>query len=345
MNIAPEINTDQLMLIAQGHCAFQLLWAGVEVGVFDLLSEQPDLTVEQLETKLGLAAYPHRVLLTGLAALGLITKSQGRFRNSTVADARLVKRRPDSLAHVLGWQADIVYPGLQDFHKSLRAGTNLGLEHFSGEGTTLYERLTSHPDLEHTFQQSMSALSAHANRHVIEGYDLGRFTHLVDMGGGDGTNAIALARRYPKLRLTVYDSASVCEIAQQKINAAGLADRIDTWVGNFHDDPVPPGVDAILFCHAMTMWSMERNLKLLRKCEQALPADGAVVFFNMMGDDDDTGPISTALGSPYFLAIATGEGMLHSWRDYEAALTTAGFSRIERVSGMPMNHGLIVAQR
>ena len=62
----------------------------------------------------------------------------------------------------------------------------------------------------------------------------------------------------------------------------------------------------------------------------------------MMADDDDAGPLSTALGSPYFLAIATGEGMLHAWKDYENAMRQAGFTRIERVTGLPLNHGLLV---
>jgi len=61
------------------------------------------------------------------------------------------------------------------------------------------------------------------------------------------------------------------------------------------------------------------------------------VIFNMMGDDDDSGPLSTALGSPYFLAIATGEGMLHPWKDYEAALRDVGFKQTVRLDqGLPM---------
>jgi hypothetical protein len=145
--------------------------------------------------------------------------------------------------------------------------------------------------------------------------------------------------------VTVYESESVCEIARQKIAQAGMAHRVFTWPGNFLDDPFPPGIDAILFSHIFTIWSMDRNLELLKKCAAALPAGGAVVLFNMMGDDDDTGPLSTALGSPYFLAIATGEGMLHSWQDYEQAMRAAGFSGVERVRDLPLNHGLMIATK
>jgi len=340
-----EIDFERLILIAGGHSAFQLLWAGVDLGLFDLLSNEPDIDLDQLAGRLRLARYPARVLLVGLTALGLVRKDGDRYRNAGLTEQMLVRHKPGSVAPILGWQAHIVYPGLLEFVASLKQGRNLGLERFPGGGTTLYERLRSHPGLERIFQDAMAALSMQANRHLVEAYDFARFSHVLDAGGGDGTNAIALARRYPGLNVTVYDSESVCAIAGEKIRTEGLSDRVHTWAGDFLIDPLTPGIDAILFCHIFTIWSMERNTEILRKCWQTLPPGGAVILFNMMGDDDDTGPLSTALGSPYFLAIATGEGMLHSWSDYEGAMRQAGFASIERNDTLPLNHGLLVARK
>jgi len=340
-----ELDFSKLVLIAGGHSAFQLLWAGVELKVYDSLSSNPGMTLNEIAEKIELSPYPCRVLLIGLTALGILKREQGKYFNAPLTEQMLVKNKPGYFAPILGWQAHIVYPGLLDFVESLKQGKHVGLRHFPGEGNTLYERLVSNPVLEKVFQDSMSALSVQANRHIVDAYDFGRFTHVVDAGGGDGTNAIALAKRYPNLKVTVYDSESVCRIAQQNIEAEGLSDRVSTWIGNFLTDPFPPGVDAIMFCHILTIWSIERNQELLKKCWESLPANGAVVIFNMMGDDDDSGPLSTALGSPYFLAIATGEGMLHAWKDYEQAMKAAGFSSVTRVSDLPINHGLLVAHK
>lgn len=340
-----EIDLEKLVLIAGGHSAFQLLWAGVELGLYDLMSRQPGMTLAEIAQSLGIAQYPCRVLLVGLTALGVVVKESDKYRNAALIEQMLVKGKPGYAAPILGWQAHIVYPGMQDFLASLKQSTNVGLQRFPGKGHTLYERMVSHPDLEKIFQDAMSALSRQANAHLSGAYDFGRFSHIVDCGGGDGTNAIALSKRYPNLKVTVYDSQSVCEIARKNIEAHGLSDRVFTWVGNFLTDPFPPGVDAILFCHIFTIWSMERNLEILKKCAQALPQGGATLVFNMMGDDDDTGPLSAALGSPYFLAIATGEGMLHAWKDYEQAMTKAGFAHITRVDHLPLNHGLLVAAK
>ena len=132
MGTPREIDMERFVLIAQGHSAFQLLWAGVELGLFDALSKQPDLTKAQLEAALKLGSYPCRVLLTGLTALGLVVKNDAQFRNSALAESLLVLEKPDSIAPVLGWQAHIVYPGLQDFLESLRAGSNVALRRFPG---------------------------------------------------------------------------------------------------------------------------------------------------------------------------------------------------------------------
>lgn len=345
MPTTSSIDMDRLLLIAGGHTAFQLLWAGVELEVFDRLSAQPGLTQEQLAKQLGLEAYPTRVLLTGLTALGLIQKEEDRYTNAPLTEQMLVKGKPGYAAPILGWQAYIVYPGLKHFVASLKASCNVGLKEFPGEGDTLYQRLVSHPELEQIFQEAMSALSRQANTHLLEAYDFSGFSHLVDAGGGDGTNAIALASRFPNLKVTLFDSPSVCEIARRKIEAAGMANRVSVWPGNFLTDPFPPEIDAVLYCHILTIWSMERNLKLMQKTYAALPPGGAVLIFNMMGNDDETGPLSTALGSPYFLAIATGEGMLHPWKDYEAMLRQAGFTHLQRFADLPLNHGLIVGRK
>jgi cyclopropane fatty-acyl-phospholipid synthase-like methyltransferase len=191
----------------------------------------------------------------------------------------------------------------------------------------------------------MSALSAQANAYLLQGVDFNRFTHVVDVGGGDGSNALALARQFPELRVTVFDSPSVCEIAKHNIADAGLQDRVTTCAGDMFSDPFPEGVDAILFSHIFTIWSLDKNLALLKKCYDTLPEGGSALIFGMMGADDDTGPLGTALGSPYFLAIATGEGMLYSWADYEEKMQQAGFATVERVENIPLNHGVIIGTK
>ncbi len=342
--MAEEINFEKLVLIAGGHSAFQLLWAGVELGVYDHLAARPDMNLDEMAEALQLSRQPARILMVGLTALGIVIRTpEGGYRNAALTEARLVKGRPGYAAPILGWQAHIVYPGMQDFVSSLKQNRNVGLDRFAGTEPTLYQRLTHDKPLQKVFQDAMSALSKQANSFLPAAMDFGKYKQVVDAGGGDGTNAIAIANHYPSIKTYVFDSAPVCEHAQQNIRQAGMVDRVSTWPGNFFQDPFPPDTDCIIYCHILTIWSMDHNRILLKRTFDALPEGGAVVIFNMMGADDDSGPLSTALGSPYFLAIATGEGMLHPWKDYEAVLKDVGFKQTVRLDqGLPLDHGILV---
>lgn len=336
-----ELDFDDLVLIGCGHTAFQLLWAGVQLGVFDVLSKEPGLTRDEIAQRIGIQSQPARILMTGLAALRLVRKAGERFSNPPIVERLLTRASPENMIDVLGWQAYIVYPSEVDFLESLKQFKNVGLRHFKGDADNIYQRLPHNPFIAQVFHDAMSSLSRSANAELAKLALFDQIRHMVDAGGGDGTNAIALAQAHPQLKVTVFDNEVACEKAREKVAQAGLADRIDTRVGDFFVDPFPQGIDAVFFGHMMTIWSNERCTGLLRRAYDALPEGGRVLIFNMMGDDDEVGPMSAALGSPYFLTTATGEGMMYSWREHEARLAAAGFRQAER-HVLPKDHGLLV---
>jgi len=343
--MSQTLQLDQFYLIAQGHAAFQLLWAGTQFNLFSKLHEKDGMTINEIQEAIGTQFQPTRILVVGLTALGLLEKKNDRYYNSEIADNLLRKEAPGNLLAVLGWQHHIVYPGLIDFVESLKTHKNAGLERFPGTENTLYERLAHTPAIEKVFQDAMSSLSTHSNKLLLDAISLEGVKHIVDVGGGDATNTIAFAQKFDQLKLTVFDSESVCIIAEKNIEKAGLSHRINTHVGNLFDTEFPTGIDAILYSHMFTIYSPEKNIEILRKTYQALPTNGIVIIFNMMGNDNDDGPISTALGSPYFLAIATGEGMLYSWSDYEKWLAEAGFKAVKRGNLESLNHGYFIGTK
>ena len=339
-----ELTYDQLVLIAGGHTAFQLLWAAIELGVFSFLSRRPGASSIEITKEIKLQAQPAKILLTGLTALNLVVKEKDNYRNAALVEQLLSPDSPQNMADVLGWQRYIVYPGEIDFVESLRQNRHVGLSRFPGDEDTLYERLTHDPALEKVFQDAMSSLSHSANAMLANMVDFSGIHHLVDAGGGDGTNAITLAKAHPALKVTVFDSPSVCERARVNIEQAGLTDRIGTHAGDFFIDEFPGGADCILFSHILTIWSREHNIALLKRAHEALTVGGRTMIFNMMSNDTGDGPLVTALGSPYFLTIASGEGMMYSWQEYEEFLASAGFSQTERQE-LPKDHGVLVGIR
>jgi SAM-dependent methyltransferase len=331
---------EKISLLLGGHIFFQTLSAAVELGLFDLLERHGGMTQEAIAKAFNIAEKPARIVLMGCASLGLIKKRGEIYTNSAIAKRFLTTSRRGNLVPIVRWQHHINYRPLQHFYAAIKANTNVGLAEIPGGEPTLYERLTHDPVKERIFQDAMESISVQANRIFSQYVDLTRVRYLVDVGGGNATNIINLARRYPRLRASVFDSSSVCEIARANIQAAGLERRLDAIPGDCFKDPFPADADCYLFCHFFTIWSEKNNRELLKKAFKSLPPNGRVIIFNMMQENNGQGPLSAALGSPYFLTLATGEGMLYTWAEYENWMKSVGFE-VQRYK-LPSDHGAII---
>lgn len=331
---------DKFYLIMGGHIFFQTLSAAAELHLFGLLKRHGRLTCAEIAAHLGIQEKPARILLLGCTALGLLRKRGATYANSRIAKELLLPEAPRNILSVIRWQHHINYRPMHAFCEAIKQNRNVGLEEYEGEESTLYERLAHDARLERIFQDAMEAISVQANKMLAKFVDFSDVRHLVDVGGGNGTNIIELARRWPHLRASVFDSPSVCEIARKNIQASGMADRLDAVPGDCFGDPFPEGADCLLFAHFFTIWSEETNRQILKKCHDSLRQGGRVLIFNMMQWDDETGPLSAAMGSPYFLTLATGEGMLYTWSEYQTWMRDAGFADVKK-QVLPRDHGIV----
>jgi hypothetical protein len=308
------------------------------------LSKEGPLTRQEIAQRLGIAEQPARIVVLGLTVTGLLRKRGNRYVNSHLARLLLDRTSPRKITAYVELQHRAMYKALYWMLDAVKEYRNVGIREFPGNEPTLYERLAHDPPVEAIFQEAMHELSVQANADLARFADLTGVTHLVDVGGGDATNIIALARRWPNLRASVFDSPTVCEIARQNIASSGMSDRLHAIAGECFADPFPQDADCLMFAHFFTIWGEAKDRELLRKCFDSLPAGGKVIIFNMMQHDDETGPLSAAIGSPYFLTLATGLGMLYTWREYESWMREAGFQEVRR-HRLLRDHGLIVGRK
>jgi L-tyrosine C(3)-methyltransferase len=340
------LSETQLGLLLFGHSAFQYLYAGCEIGVFELLSANPNLSKSELTDLLNLQPQPARCLLLGLTALKLIVKNGDRYRNSLVVEMLFTEGKWEIFHHTVLFEARIVYGGQEDFVESLRKNTNVGIRRIPGKGPDLYHRLAETPALQEVFYNYMGSWSRLSNPLLLGNVDFGEMKNIMDVGGGDATNAIAIATAYPHINITIVDIQASCKIAQKKIDAHGLANRILVEEKNILADAFPAGYDCFLFIHFLVIWPLEINTKLLRKAYDALAPGGRVIIFNSMTSDEQDGPVMGALDTAYFVSIPAEGGMIYSWQDHERCLNDAGFFQVERI---PCNawtpHGIIVATK
>jgi SAM-dependent methyltransferase len=340
------LNMDRLSFILFGHAAFQYLNAACELELLELLLAQGAMTEAEIRRRLKLEERACAVLLLGCTALGLTLKEGTHYR---AADLIAVLDKDGvwtKIKDTVAFEQHIVYEGQADFTESLRQNSNVGLRRIPGDDPDLYHRLSSHPRLESVFYRYMRSWSELANGHLVRTLDLSGARHLLDCGGGDAVNAIALAQHHPGLEVTVLEIPASATVTETRIAEAGLSSRITVQPCDMFTDPFPSGMDCVLFAHQLVIWTPEENTALLRKAHAALNPGGRVVIFNSMSNDEGDGPLVAALDSVYFAALPAEGGMIYPWRLHEHCLREAGFGAVKRVAVPGWTpHGIIVATK
>lgn len=341
-NDISQKSINKFLMVFGGHILFETLYSAVKFDLFTKLSKHKRLNLAEIVNLLDIQEQPARILLLGLVSSELLVRDdEGFYANTPTAEMALTAHSPQNVISYVKLQHHVMYKGMFHFYDSIKEYSNVGLKEFDGDEPTLYQRLSHDPEVKQIFQDAMQELSVHANQDLVENVDFSDIKSLVDVGGGNGYNAIQLVKNFEGLHAAVFDLPTVCPITEQKINESGVQNRLSVIPGNCFEDEFPSGADCFIFCHFCTIWSKDENQFLFEKAYRALPANGKIVIFNMMQNNDETGPLTAALGSGYFLAIATGKGMLYTWAEYEEWMKASGFRDIKSIK-LAQDHGAII---
>src|SRR5262245_30907793 len=147
---------ERMNLILGGHLFFQTLSAAIQLELFDLLSRKPRVNRAQIAKSLGIDEKPVRILLLGCTTLGLTKKAGQTYANTPLTTKYFIRKAVGSLVPIVLWEHHIVYKAMFRFYDALKEKRNVGLEEFSGDEPTLYQRLARDPFLEKVFQDAMA---------------------------------------------------------------------------------------------------------------------------------------------------------------------------------------------
>jgi len=277
--------------------------------------------------KTGLALDPAERLLKAAAAIKLVVRNNdGSFRLGELGAA--VRGAPGVVDIVRHNQ--VFYRDLQDpvaLLKGEQKATELSQYWPYAEGDDAVSTLK--PEQVTAYTTLMAASQPFIADDVIAAYNFSKHTALLDVGGGDGTFASAIANRYPALRVGVFDLPSVVAQATERFAEKGLSDRSDVHGGDFHRDPLPEGYDVITFVRILLDHDDESVLKLLRAAKAALKPDGVLIVAELMSGAPGAETITDAYFGLYLMAM--GRGRPRSAARIRELLEKAGFNRVAPV--------------
>lgn len=308
--------------LCAGFVYSQVLAACVELGIFDLLLDEP-LDLQALARHCGLSDDATARLLDAAVSLRLLQRrSRGRYGLGPLGAS--VARNPGlagMIAHHRHLYADLIDP------VSLMRRSELPTELAK---YWPYAAACQPGDLSSEDVASYSALMTSSQPlvadEVLDAYPLDGHRCLLDVGGGEGAFLAEAASRFPELRLMLFDLPAVAERARAFLSMRGLAARSQLFSGDFFRDSLPKGADVISLIRIALDHDDQKVLVLLRAARAALNEGGVLLVAEPLPNMGHE-PIASAYFGFYLMAM--GRGRVRTREEFATLLTRAGFKKVQ----------------
>lgn len=333
-------SAEQLFQLCSGFIHSQVLFLCARLGLIELLEER-DRSLAELTEATGIAEERLEKVLQAATALRVLERrADGAYRLGVLGAAQCGNAGLKALI----LHHDALYRDLIDpvaMASETREATRLG-QYWA------YASSTAPAAVDEDAVAPYSAVMGASQRMIAEQLAdirvFRRCRRLLDVGGGNGTLAMAIAERHPHLDVTIADLPAVAEIARKNAERAGLDERIAAVGLDFFEAALPTGHDALSFVRVLHDHDDAAAASLLRSAHDALAPGATLVVAEPLAASDAAGRLIDAYFSIYLLAM--GQGRPRTFGELKRMLKTAGFGRVRRLAGpSPIICSVITARR
>jgi predicted O-methyltransferase YrrM len=325
----------QLIQTALGFCRAQVLFTAHNLGVFAHLAAGAK-TSGEIAQRCGSSPRHTEHLLDACAALALVEKRGGEYRNSSLATAFLVESSPDYMGRWVSLWGRWYRPWAE-LEQTVRTGR---------PNEDAIDHLGRDAEYTRDFILAMHEYARGPGKEIVSHVDLSSATRLIDVGGGPGTYSALFAQRNPQLKAVVFDLPPVLPIAQEIIESYGLSARVAVQAGDYTTDSFGDAeYDVVLMSNMLHQEDPEMCGSLLRRAYVALQPGGLLIVQAMFLNAAKDGPAWPTLQSLILNLLYRG-GRAYSVDETLDLVKQAGFvnARPKRMS-LINAESLILAQK
>lgn len=266
----------QLDRMITGYWLSQAIYGAAKFAIADLVAKGPR-SVEELAKET--ATNPDALfrLLRALASVGIFAEGPPRHFSLTPLAEPLQSDVPGSKRALALMSGDEQFRAWGEIAYSIETGARAFDKVF---GKPVFDYLGEHQGKARIFDAAMVGIHGRESSEILAAYDFSGIDTVVDVGGGNGSQLVAILRAKPAMRGILFDLPHVIERTRAPIVAAGLGERCDLIAGSFFESvpPAPDGGSAAYFMrHIIHDWEDEKCLAILRNCHRAMAPDGRLL--------------------------------------------------------------------
>ncbi len=304
--------------LASGFQAAKVFLTANDLGLFLELGSQ-SRRADDVAASLQVDSRSLGLLMNALTAIGLLQKEDGAFRNHPIVYEHLgdlENYRGSIFRHIHHcWES---WNGLPEVVRT-------GRPDFAAEANTLGEN----DEWTRDFIQGMNDVTRDLAPLVVSQLELENVSVLLDVGGGPGTYASAFQRAWPNIsEVRIFDLPAALTIGQRQLEEWGLADKVSFHPGNFHDDRLPAGADALWLSQVLHSQDEVGCQELIAKSFAALNPGGQLMVHEFLLNDDMASPVMASLFAVHMLVMTEG-GRTYSGLEIRGWMEAVGFADIE----------------
>ena len=333
-----SVRPDRLVRLGYAFREAKTLLSAVELDVFTVLAGGR-LGLDELATRTGVDRRGARDFFDALVSLRLLERDDaGRYGNTPETDYYLDRTKTSYIGGELELANARQFGPWSLLSEALRSGKAQS----GARGTENYRAYYSDAAVLENVAKGMTGGTLHVAEAIAQRFPWRDYTTFVDVGTAQGCLPVRIALAHPHIAGGGFDLPPMGGLFDAYVRQHGLADRLQFYPGDFFREPLP-AADVLVMGRVLHNWDLAAKKLLLSKAYDALPANGALIVYERLIDDERRTNTAGFMASLNMLVMTAG-GFDYSGADCKEWMAEVGFHHVE-ITSLTTEQSMIVARK